>query len=93
MGKKVKRVSSEMALARILESLEQELMRASDEEILEAARDLGMKPWMKGSAAFLGLTYFAKSQWSGLVEPARELDVRLSPRLEIVRHRKNSEDE
>jgi hypothetical protein len=35
--------------------LERELIEASDEDILEAARDLGMNPMMKGSAAFLGL--------------------------------------
>jgi hypothetical protein len=43
------------ALGRILDQLERELIEASDEDILEAARDLGMNPLMKGSAAFLGL--------------------------------------
>jgi hypothetical protein len=43
------------ALGRILDRLDRELIEASDEEILEAARDLGMNPMMKGSAAFLGL--------------------------------------
>jgi hypothetical protein len=43
------------ALGRILDQLDRELIEASDEEILEAARDLGMNPLMKGSAAFLGL--------------------------------------
>lgn len=41
---------------RLLAALEQELIAATDEEILEAARDLGMKPTMKGSAAFFGIT-------------------------------------
>jgi len=45
------------ALERLLESLESELLAASDEDILEAARGLGMRPEMKGSAAFLGLRY------------------------------------
>jgi hypothetical protein len=45
----------ETALNRILDALERELIDASDEEILEAAKDLGMNPLMKGSAAFLGL--------------------------------------
>ena len=61
----------ETALERVLESLEHELVEATDEEILEAADDLGMKPGMKGSAAFLGLRYsatlrsedFADAQW------------------------------
>jgi hypothetical protein len=43
------------ALGRILDQLDRELIEASDEDILEAARDLGMNPMMKGSAAFLGL--------------------------------------
>ena len=43
------------ALGRILDRLDRELIEASDEDILEAARDLGMNPMMKGSAAFLGL--------------------------------------
>ena len=45
------------ALARVLDALEQELIDASNEEILEAAKDLGMNPLMKGSAAFMGLNY------------------------------------
>ena len=45
----------ETALNRVLDALERELIDASDEEILEAAKDLGMNPLMKGSAAFLGL--------------------------------------
>ena len=61
----------ETALERVLESLEQELVEATDEEILDAADDLGMKPGMKGAAAFLGLRYsaalrsedFADAQW------------------------------
>lgn len=40
----------------LLAALERELIEATDEEILEAARDLGMNPAMKGSAAFFGIT-------------------------------------
>jgi hypothetical protein len=46
---------SAAALGRILDQLDRELIEASDADILEAARDLGMNPMMKGSAAFLGL--------------------------------------
>jgi hypothetical protein len=64
-----KSYSSETALARILEALERELILASDEEVLDAARSLGMDPGMKkGSAAFAGLTYFAKPQLSDFFE-------------------------
>lgn len=57
MRTKVKVTSPEVVLTRILEAFGQELIDASDEEILEAAKDLGMDPHMKGSAAFLGLTF------------------------------------
>jgi hypothetical protein len=57
MRTKVKAVLPEVALTRILDALGEELIDASDEEIMEAAKDLGMDPHMKGSAAFLGLTF------------------------------------
>ena len=40
---------------RLLAALERELIEATDEEILAAAKDLGMNPEMKGSAAFFGI--------------------------------------
>jgi hypothetical protein len=43
------------ALDRLLDALAHELIDVSDEEILAAAKELGMNPMMKGSAAFLGL--------------------------------------
>jgi len=43
------------ALDRILDALEHELLAASDDEVLAAANELGMRPDMKGSAAFIGL--------------------------------------
>ena len=52
------------ALGRILDQLDRELIEASDEDILEAARDLGMNPLMKGSAAFLGLRVPAMAQFA-----------------------------
>jgi hypothetical protein len=51
------------ALGRILDQLDRELIEASDEDILEAARDLGMNPMMKGSAAFLGLKCFSFAEF------------------------------
>jgi hypothetical protein len=58
----------EVILDRTLEALGQELIDASDKEILEAAKDLGMNPNMKGSAAFLGLTFPARMTVSDLFE-------------------------
>jgi hypothetical protein len=52
------------ALGRILDHLDRELIEASDEDILEAARDLGMNPLMKGSAAFLGLQIPASAHFA-----------------------------
>lgn len=60
MRTKVKAALPEVVLTRILEALGQELIDVSDEEIMQAAKDLGMDPHMKGSAAFLGLTSPAK---------------------------------
>ena len=52
------------ALERVLEALAPELIASTDEEILEAAKDLGMDPTMQRSAAFAGLKYFATPQLS-----------------------------
>lgn len=40
---------------RLIAALERELIEATDEEILEAARELRMNPEMKGSAAFIDI--------------------------------------
>ena len=40
---------------RLIHGLEQELLAAPDEEFMAGARELGMNPDMKGSAAFLGV--------------------------------------
>ena len=45
-------------LERILDALGAELAAATDEEVLAAADDLGMKPLMKGTVAFVGLKKF-----------------------------------
>ena len=42
---------------RVLEALGQELIESTDDELLQAAKDLGMNPTMRGSAAFIGLKY------------------------------------
>src|ERR1700744_4899821 len=55
MRTKLTTAHPEAALNRLLDALASELTDVSDEEILAAARELGMNPLMKGSAAFLGL--------------------------------------
>jgi hypothetical protein len=64
MRTKVKVASPEIVLTRVLDAFGQEMIDASDEEILEAAKDLGMDPQMKGSAAYAGLTFPARWQLS-----------------------------
>lgn len=68
MRTKVKAASPEVELTRILEAMEQELIDASDEEIMGAATDLGMDPKMRGSAAFAGIKFPAKPQLSDFFE-------------------------
>ena len=68
MRTRLKVTSPDTALTRILLALERELLDASEEEIIAAAKDLGMNPEMKGSAAFAGLKYPAKPQISDFFE-------------------------
>ena len=64
----------EVALDRVLAGLEPELVEATDEEIEQAAADLGMNVRMKGSAAFIGVTYTYPKRFEDLfdVEPLRK---------------------
>ena len=51
-GPRFKPGRPEQVLERILAALEAGLIAATDDEIMQAAKDLGMNPAMKGSAAF-----------------------------------------
>lgn len=53
----MKTTRPELGLERLLIALERDLLDASDEEILAAANELGMKPGMKGSIALFGVTF------------------------------------
>jgi len=64
---------------RLLAALEQELIAATDEEILEAAHDLGMNPAMRGSAAFLDVTRGLRSSFTRS-DPAESSDAPSVPR-------------
>ena len=88
MRTKVKRVSPEVTLARVLAALEQELIDATDVEIREAAQDLGMNVDMKGSAAFAGLRYPAKVRFSDYFGPDA-----LARFQEIAQARRGEHDE
>ncbi len=68
MVARVRVASPEVALARILQALEAELIDASSAEIVDAAKELGMNLQTKESAAFRGLTYPSQPQWSDFFE-------------------------
>jgi len=63
MRTKVKTITSEAKLTRILDAFAQELVESSDEEIFAVATDLGMD-LQKWSSAFAGVTYPARPQLS-----------------------------
>jgi hypothetical protein len=49
------RTRPELALERLLFEFERDVLHATDEELLSAARELGMNPAMRGSAALSGV--------------------------------------
>lgn len=53
----MRRARADMRLERLLMALGVELAEASDEEVLAAATDLGLKPMMKGTVAYVGLKH------------------------------------
>lgn len=57
MGQVTRTRSAESRLERVLAALEQELMEVPEEEILDAARSLGMNPEMKGSVLYAGVRF------------------------------------
>jgi hypothetical protein len=69
MRTKLTVANPEAALGRILDALASELITVSDAEILEAAKDLGMNPMMKGSAAFIGLRTPAIADFADFFDP------------------------
>jgi hypothetical protein len=50
----------ELGLERVLAALEQDLLLAADEEILDVAYEMGLKPDMRGSIALAGVTFTAQ---------------------------------
>ncbi len=64
----------ELGFERLLAALDQDLLDASDEEILAVADELGQKPGMKGSIALLGVTFAwrPKDQSRGSAQQTKE---------------------
>lgn len=79
MRTKVTRASAETALMRVLDAMAQDAIDASDEEITQAATDLRMDITSRHSAAFAGLTYFARPQLADF------FDIEAPPRLSAPR--------
>ena len=60
MSRQVTPPIDERRLQRLLVALESELLQASDAEVRQAAGDLGIKPDMKGSIAWMGILFPGK---------------------------------
>jgi trimethylamine:corrinoid methyltransferase-like protein len=58
-----------VALERVLTGLVEEIIEAADEELTQAAKDLGMDLNMRGSAAFLGVMYAMPKRIEDIFEP------------------------
>jgi hypothetical protein len=80
----MKSVRADLQLERLLLGLERELTEATDEEILAAARELGMNPAMKGSAALFGVTILVQPN---LLRKDRGKKARSRVSLKWARHR------
>lgn len=65
-------VRPDVGLEQLIHGLEQELLAAPDEEFMAGARDLGMNPEMKGSAAFLGVKNLSPQLLAALRAAYRE---------------------
>jgi|HubBroStandDraft_5_1064220.scaffolds.fasta_scaffold502371_2 hypothetical protein len=65
-------VRPDIGLERLIHGLEKELLEAADEEFMVGARDLGMNPHMKGSAAFIGVKSLTPQLLSALGAAYRE---------------------
>ncbi|MBW8077874.1 MAG: hypothetical protein GJU76_07335 [Gallionella sp.] len=61
------------AFERLLIALEQELVNATDDEVLEAARDLGMNPTLKGSSALFGVTISAQPMFATEIADCQDM--------------------
>lgn len=60
MPRQVTKQIHERRIERVLIALEREVLQASDAEVRRAARDVGIDPDMKGSIAWVGITFPAK---------------------------------
>jgi hypothetical protein len=62
MSAAMKSKRPDLGLERVLVAFERELADATDEEVLAAARDIGIDPTMQGSAAFFGVMLSVKAR-------------------------------
>jgi hypothetical protein len=95
-------VRPDVGLERLLQGLERELLEAPDEEFMTGARDLGMRPEMRGTAAFVGVKDLSAQLLVALwrayeernqdAEPAAEDPDGRRPRPGLFRKAKNNAD-
>jgi hypothetical protein len=82
MPRQVNPPTNERRLQRVLAAIEHELLQASDEEVRQAAGDLGIDPDLKGSVAWLGIFFPAKLRLEEVFDMEglrRQLRRRLTP--------------
>ena len=72
-------VRPDVGLERLIHGLEQELLAAPDEEFVAGARELGMKPEMKGSAAFAGVKNYSPQLLAALRKAVNERQTPQAP--------------
>jgi RNA polymerase sigma-70 factor (ECF subfamily) len=91
----VRAVSPGMRLTATVDALAQELAECLDEEVIEAAKSLGMDPGMKESAAFAGLKYPSIPQLSDFfdMDAFTQADGTTFPSIPARPQRRDSEDD
>jgi hypothetical protein len=72
MARQLKRIPTETALTRVLAALERELIEASDEEIRAVAQELGMDLDSRECAAFAGLKFPSRPQFTDFFDPGEK---------------------
>lgn len=76
----MKTTRPELGLERLLAALERDLLDATEEEILAAARELGMNPTMKGSIALFGVTLLVRPRSKKAPNPMGDTRSRRRPK-------------
>ena len=82
MPRQVIKPTHERRLQRVLAALEHEVLHATDQEVCDAVRDLDIDPDMKGSIAWVGITFPAKMRMEDVFD-LKVLRKRFQTRLTV----------